>query len=124
MFQTKAAEKIKTHVLFSITFFQKLFRLWHNVEEYGRAREATDDNVIRRMRFTSWITKVLHTHIHFKYVILNADPRQECYVYTALSTSLNKVGQNKLHISKNVLNIRHFAKYNNQYPVFPKTKNL
>ena len=28
------------------------------MEKYGRARQATDDNIIWRMRFTSWITKV------------------------------------------------------------------
>ena len=33
MFQTKVVEKIKTHILCSITFFQKSYRLWDNVEE-------------------------------------------------------------------------------------------
>jgi hypothetical protein len=51
MFETKVVEKIKTHILCSIMFFQKSCRLWDNVEKYGRARQATDDNIIRRMRF-------------------------------------------------------------------------
>jgi hypothetical protein len=51
IFQTKVAEKIKTHILCSITFFRKSCRLWDYVEKYGRARQATDDNVARRMRF-------------------------------------------------------------------------
>ena len=32
MFQTKIVEKIKTHILCSVTFFQKSCRLWDNVE--------------------------------------------------------------------------------------------
>jgi hypothetical protein len=31
------------------------------VEEYGTARQATDDNIIRRMRFACWVTKVTDT---------------------------------------------------------------
>jgi hypothetical protein len=30
------------------------------VEKYGRARQATDDNVIRCMHFVCWITKARH----------------------------------------------------------------
>jgi hypothetical protein len=30
-------------------YFQKLCRLWDNVEKYDAARKATDDNIIRRM---------------------------------------------------------------------------
>jgi hypothetical protein len=41
----------KTRILVSITFVQKSCRLWDNVEKYGVAREATDDNIIRCMRF-------------------------------------------------------------------------
>jgi hypothetical protein len=29
-------------------FFRKSCHLWDNVEKYGRARQATDDNIIRR----------------------------------------------------------------------------
>jgi len=32
MFQTKVVEKIKTHILCSVTFFWKLCHLWGNVE--------------------------------------------------------------------------------------------
>jgi hypothetical protein len=45
------------------------------VEIYGRAREAADDNIIRRMRFACWITKATDTHS--EYVILIALPRQQ-----------------------------------------------
>jgi len=33
MFQTKVVEKIKTHILFSVTIFRKSCRLWDNVEK-------------------------------------------------------------------------------------------
>jgi hypothetical protein len=45
------------------------------VEKYGKAGQATDDNIIRRMRFACWITKATETHS--EYVILTAFPRQQ-----------------------------------------------
>ena len=75
MFQTKVVQKIKTHILCSITFSRKSCRLWDNVEKYGTARQATDDNIIRRMRFACWITKATDTHSEC--VILIAFPRQQ-----------------------------------------------
>ena len=57
----KVVEKIKTHMLCSITFFRKSCRLWHNVEKYGTAGKATDDKIIRRTRFALRITKVTVT---------------------------------------------------------------
>jgi len=40
------------------------------MSKYGRARQATDDNIIRRMRIVCWITKFTNTHS--EYVILIA----------------------------------------------------
>ena len=40
------------------------------MEKYGTARQATDDNIIRRMRFACRITKATDTHS--EYVILMA----------------------------------------------------
>ena len=45
MFRTKAVQKIKTHILCSVTFFRKSCRLWDNVEKYCRAGQATDGNM-------------------------------------------------------------------------------
>jgi hypothetical protein len=45
----KIVEKIKTHLMFS-NFFSENCAVY-NVEEYGRARQATDDNIIQHMRF-------------------------------------------------------------------------
>jgi len=53
MFQTKIKDKIKKHILCLIKFFslQKSFRLWDNVQKYGRAGQATDDNIIGRRKY-------------------------------------------------------------------------
>jgi hypothetical protein len=45
------------------------------VEKYGRARQATGDNIIRRMRFAYWITKATDTHS--EYVIIIAFTQQQ-----------------------------------------------
>jgi hypothetical protein len=61
MFQTKVTGKIKTNILCSVTFSRKSHRLWDNVEKYGTARQATDGNIIRRMRFACCTTKATGT---------------------------------------------------------------
>jgi hypothetical protein len=46
MFQTKFVEKIKTHILCSVTFSRKSCRLRDNVgKKNGTAGQATDDNI-------------------------------------------------------------------------------
>jgi len=45
------------------------------VEKYGRARQATDDDIIWRMRIACWIPKA--TDKHSEYVILIALPQQQ-----------------------------------------------
>jgi hypothetical protein len=44
-------------LLFFFFFFRKLRRLWDNVKKYGRAGQAADDSIIRRIRFACLITK-------------------------------------------------------------------
>jgi len=46
MFQTKVAQKIKTHISGSVTFsLRKSYRLWDIVETYFRAGQDTDDSM-------------------------------------------------------------------------------
>ena len=45
------------------------------MEKYCKVGQATDDNIIRLMRFACWITKAAATHS--EYVILSAFPRQQ-----------------------------------------------
>ena len=48
--------------------FRKSCRLLDNVEKYGTVRQATNDNIIRRMRISCWMTNA--TDKHSEYVIL------------------------------------------------------
>ena len=43
------------------------------MENYGRARQVTHDNIMRRMRYACWINKATDTHSK---VIFAALPRQ------------------------------------------------
>jgi len=69
VFQTKVVEKMNTHILFSITFFQNLAIYDIMWTKHGRAGQATDDNMV-------------HTHCrlhkygykHSEYVILIGFP--------------------------------------------------
>jgi hypothetical protein len=42
------------------------------MEKYGKATQATDDNIMRRMRFACWITKA--TDANSEYALLIAFP--------------------------------------------------
>ena len=44
-------------------------------EKYGTPEQATDDNIIRRMRFACWINKATDKH---SYLLLSDD--DHCYV--------------------------------------------
>jgi hypothetical protein len=69
-------ENQNTHFMFNnFFFFRKSCRLWDNVEKYGTARQYTDGNIIRRMRFVCWTTKATDTNS--EYTILVAFPRQQ-----------------------------------------------
>ena len=53
---TKVVEKIKTHILCSVTFCAKLCRLWDNVEKYCRCGQATDDNMAHaHFMLVTWV---------------------------------------------------------------------
>jgi hypothetical protein len=45
------------------------------VEKYGRAGQATDDNITRCFRIACWLTKATDTHS--EYVMLTAVQRQQ-----------------------------------------------
>ena len=66
-------ENQNTHFMFN-NVFPKIVLFMRYVEKYVTARQATDVNIIRRMRFACCITKATYTHS--EYVILIAFPRQ------------------------------------------------
>ena len=74
VFRTKVVDKIKSHILCSVTFFRKSRHLCDNVEEYVTSGQATHDNVIRRISFACRITKATGTRS--EYVIIVAFPRR------------------------------------------------
>jgi hypothetical protein len=61
MIQTKVLEKIKPHILFSVTFFSESHavyeKMWENIVERGRLQV-----IIWRMRIACWIPKATNTH--------------------------------------------------------------
>jgi len=75
MFQIKLVEKMKIHILCSITFFWKLCLLYDNVGEYYTAWQVTDDNIIWCMHWACLITNATDTHL--EYVTLTAFPWQQ-----------------------------------------------
>ena len=74
MLQTKVVQKIKIHILCSVTFFfenRAVYEImWKNTVETGR-RQMT----VWRMRIACWIPKATNTHS--QYVILIAFPLQQ-----------------------------------------------
>jgi hypothetical protein len=73
MFQTKVVEKIKAHILCSITFFDiyAIYGImWKNIVEPGRPQMT-----VWRMCIACWIPKATNTH--FECVILIAFPLQQ-----------------------------------------------
>ena len=45
MFRTEVVEKVKTHILYSVTFFLKSYFLWDNLKNIYREGQPTDDNM-------------------------------------------------------------------------------
>ena len=64
MFQTSCRENQNTHFVFSIFFPENraIYEMWKNM------RQATDDNVIRRMRIACWIPQAID--MHSEYVLI------------------------------------------------------
>jgi hypothetical protein len=61
MFHIKVVEKTKTHILCSITCFQKSHHLWDNAEKCGD-RGVTNDVTTWRIRVACWISKAICTY--------------------------------------------------------------
>jgi len=61
MFQTKVVEKLKTHILCSVTFLFEnravYEKLWRNIVQMGRTQLK-----IWRMHIACWIPKATNTH--------------------------------------------------------------
>ena len=88
MFQTKVAEKIKTHILCSVFFFFENCAvyeiMWNNIVQPDKPQMT--------MRFPCWITKATDTHS--EYVIRTAFPRKHW-----LREPASMLGYTDLHIA-------------------------
>jgi hypothetical protein len=62
MFQTKIVEKIKTHILCSVTFFRYSWHLWDNVKNIYIVEGGKPQMKIRRTRTVWWISKAKYIH--------------------------------------------------------------
>jgi len=75
--QEKKFRGNKITLFISNNFFSENCAVYENMwKKYGKAIQAADENIIRRMRIACWITKVRHTHTHIEYVITTAFRRQ------------------------------------------------
>ena len=61
IFQKQLYRKSKHTLYIQYSFIQKSCLLWDIVEKHGRARQATDDDILRRMRTACFIRKVTDT---------------------------------------------------------------
>jgi hypothetical protein len=92
MLQTKGAEKIKTHILYSVTFFRESCRSWDNVEKHVKETDRPQ-MALRRMRIACWISKATSTHSEYKMFTdfplpqwLHESAWMLCYTYIACPT--------------------------------------
>jgi hypothetical protein len=70
-------ENYSTYFTFNNFFKKKSCLASGNVEKYGRARQATDDNISQCMCSACWVAKATNTHS--EYVILIAFPQQQWF---------------------------------------------
>ena len=76
--------------MFKIFFFENRAV---NVEKYGAAREATDDNIIWCMRFACWVSKATRTHAHE-----HANPPVNSHTRTRTHTHARARTQPRTHV--------------------------
>ena len=66
MFQTEVVEKIKTHILYSATFFPpENCAVYEIILKNNIKQVITADDTIWRMRIVWWIPKATHTHSEY-----------------------------------------------------------
>jgi hypothetical protein len=74
MFQTEVIEKIKTHIIRSVTFSPEI-RVVYEITRKNMVVPDRPQRIIWRMRFACLITKATDTHS--EYVLLNVFARQQ-----------------------------------------------
>ena len=85
MFLTKVVEKIKMHILRSITFFSAVYEVWKNIAEPGRPQVT-----IWRKCVICWIPTATDTHS--QHVVITDFPLQQrlcCYIIQSKPDATN-----------------------------------
>jgi hypothetical protein len=99
-------EKIKTHILCWITVFRKSCGLWNHVQKYGGSRAGSDGNIIRRRRFTCWISKATRSHAHANAL---SHPHTHTHTHTYTHTHTHTYTHTHTHTHKEVCNMYCFC---------------
>jgi hypothetical protein len=76
-------EKIKTHILCTVTLFRKSYHWWDNMEKVSRAGESTDGN-IKHQHFTLHMKGYKHPLTEYEIVvafILQQSPQEYASMY-------------------------------------------
>jgi len=78
-----------TYFMFN-NYFQKLCRVWDNVEKYDRAIQPTDDNIVRRfILHTGYLMLQTHTHNMWYSLLFHSNNGcTNCYVLLTLPVLL------------------------------------
>ena len=88
-------ENQNTDFGFSNFFSGKSYRLCENSEKWCRVRQATDDDIVRRMRIACWIIKATDTHSE--------------YVILLLFSAATRVRRKLLHVTFPVLFVPRYV---------------
>jgi len=90
VFRTKVVQKIKTHILYSMTFSfsRNSFCLWDTVAKYRTVVQATDGNMASCVLHAGYLRLQTHTH-NMQYLLLfhcnsGRTNAPECYVIRAM----------------------------------------
>ena len=65
-FHTDDVEKIETHIVCSVAFSRKSYRLWGSVEEYGIGRQVADDSMAHAL---CMLDNQVHKHTFMIFII-------------------------------------------------------
>ena len=96
MFRTKVfQDKIKTHILCSVTFCRQWFRVWDNVE--NTSQQGRQHIIILGMHTACWIAPSMTTHVILIAFQWSSGCKNapHCYVYTCAFSLSNAI---RIHI--------------------------
>jgi len=83
----KSCRENQNILFYSITLFCTNWTICMMMWKYGRARQATDDNIIQRMPFACWVNKA--TDKCTEYVMLIDFPQRHCECTSVLCSNIH-----------------------------------